>query len=208
MAYTLTTATTEVRQLINEETTGFWSDTEIQNWIKMGCIDTSTKTQCVKHRDYFALATDTQVYEPSDFNTNSSDVLVRIQYAWYNDAMSAVPLQRIEPHQFGNLPTISAGPPKYYWEDNQEIFVWPIPTSSENGNKVHIFYSYATDAIANIKWHLQILPIWFAVAMAKAKDEQFAQADMWLRMYLNAASFERRDKYDKGTETSQEKKVW
>jgi len=166
MAYTLTTATTEVRQLINEETTGFWSDTEIQNWIKMGCIDTSTKTQCVKHRDYFALATDTQVYEPSDFNTNSSDVLVRIQYAW------------------------------------------PIPTSSENGNKVHIFYSYATDAIANIKWHLQILPIWFAVAMAKAKDEQFAQADMWLRMYLNAASFERRDKYDKGTETSQEKKVW
>lgn len=208
MAYTLTTATTEVRQLINEQNPGFWTDTEIENWLKMGCIDVSTKTQCVKHRDYFTLATDTQVYSPSDFNTNTSDILVRVQYAWYNDDMDAVTLQRIQPNQFGQVPTTSAGPPVYFFEDNQEIFVWPIPTSSENGNKVHILYSYATDDITNIRWHFQILPIWFAASMAKAKDEQFAQANLFQQMYLSALTFERKDKYEKGLETSQMKKVF
>ena len=34
MAFTLATSVTEVRALINEATASYWSDTEIENWIK------------------------------------------------------------------------------------------------------------------------------------------------------------------------------
>lgn len=208
MAYTLSTATSRVRELLNESTASFWTDTEIQEWIKMGCIDISTKTLCVKRRDYFTLATNTQIYTASDFNTNTSDIIAKMQYAWHGDAMSAVTLKRFTPeimggHQYGT----STGPPKEFFEDNQEIFVWPVPSSSENGDKVHVIYSYVSDAIADVQWNYQPLAILYACAMAKAKDEHFQQASLYQQMYLNAINFEREDKFDKGIEPTALKKV-
>lgn len=207
MAYTAATARAQVRYLINETTADFWTDTEIDDWIKMGCIDVSTKTLVVKHRDYFTLATDQEVYDATDFNTNTTDVIVGVQYMWYQDDMDAVSLQKIRPDQFGHVQFQDAGPPKMYYEDNGEIFVWPVPTSAENGNKVNLIYAYATDDITNLQWNYQILPIWFAVSLAKAKDEQFGQATMWQKMYLNSLEFERNDKFDKGVEQIVSKRI-
>lgn len=207
MAYTAATARSRVREFINEDTADFWTDTEIDEWIKMGCLDISTKTLVVKHRDYFTLATDTEVYDASDFNTNTSDVIVSVQYAWYQDDMNAVSLQKIRPDQFGHVQFQDAGPPKMFFEDNGEIFVWPVPTSSENGNKINLIYAYASDDITDLRYNYQIMAIWFAVSMAKAKDEQFGQASMWQRIYANALQFERNDKFDKGIERAQSKRL-
>lgn len=207
MAYTAATARSRVREFINEDTADFWTDTEIDEWIKMGCLDISTKTLVVKHRDYFTLATDTEVYDASDFNTNTSDVIVSVQYAWYQDDMNAVSLQKIRPDQFGHVQFQDAGPPKMFFEDNGEIFVWPVPTSSENGNKINLIYAYASDDITDLRYNYQIMAIWFAVSMAKAKDEQFGQASMWQQVYANALQFERNDKFDKGIERAQSKRL-
>lgn len=207
MAYTAATARSRVREFINEDTADFWTDTEIDEWIKMGCLDISTKTLVVKHRDYFTLATDTEVYDASDFNTNTSDVIVGVQYAWYQDDMNAVSLQKIRPDQFGHVQFQDAGPPKMFFEDNGEIFVWPVPTSSENGNKINLIYAYASDDITDLRYNYQIMAIWFAVSMAKAKDEQFGQASMWQQVYANALQFERNDKFDKGIERAQSKRL-
>lgn len=207
MAYTAATARSRVREFINEDTADFWTDTEIDEWIKMGCLDISTKTLVVKHRDYFTLATDTEVYDASDFNTNTSDVIVGVQYAWYQDDMNAVSLQKIRPDQFGHVQFQDAGPPKMFFEDNGEIFVWPVPTSSENGNKINLIYAYASDDITDLRYNYQIMAIWFAVSIAKAKDEQFGQASMWQQVYANALQFERNDKFDKGIERAQSKRL-
>jgi hypothetical protein len=208
MAYTLATLTTSVRQLLNEAVASFWTDTEIQEWIKQACIDISTKTLCVKHRDYFPLATNAQVYTASSFQTNKTDVIAKVQYIWYNDGMSAVALKRTTPELFGGFQYgTDTGPPKEYYEDNQEIFVWPIPSANENTDKVHLIYSYVTDDITKIQWNYQPMAILYACAMAKAKDEHFQQASMYQQLYLNAINFERQDKFDKGIEPTQLKKV-
>ncbi len=208
MAYTLSTAVTRTRELLNESTASFWTDAEIQEWIKMGVIDISTKTLCVKRRDYFTLSTNTQVYTKADLAVNTSDVIVKIQYAWYDDAMAALTLKRTTPELFGAYQYgTDTGPPKEYFEDNEEIFVWPIPSSDENGDKVHLSYSYVTDAIADVQWNYQPLAILYACSMAKAKDEHFQQAALYQQMYLNAINFEREDKYDKGIEPTALKKV-
>jgi hypothetical protein len=122
--------------------------------------------------------------------------------------MSAVTLKRTTPELFGSYQYgTDTGPPKEFFEDNEEIFVWPIPSSDENGNKVHLLYSYVTDDITLIKWNYQPLAIVYACAMAKAKDEHFRQASLYQQMYLNAINFEREDKYDKGIEPTAMKKV-
>lgn len=194
MAYTAATATTEVRNLLNEVTASFWTDAQIQGWIKQGCLDTSSKVMAYVTEQTITLATGTFKYTLTEEAWIAN--LVRIKHAWYKDAANAKGLARMEFEQLGNQQTNTAGPPKWFLEERQLVWVWPVPTASENGDTVYCLAATATDDITNIRYEYQPSVIYFATAMAKLRDRKYQEASLYQQLYLNSIGFERQDKFD------------
>lgn len=197
MAYTLTQAVTEVRYLLNEGTASFWTDTEIQGWIQQGTLDISTKSLCTTDEGTITLATGQMKYTSSDEAWISS--LLKCEVVWYDFGQSMRGLQRIEPHMMGHLQIQTAGAPRYFYEDGKRFYIWPTPSSAENGKELTAVYSKLTTDITELREELQYLAIWYATSMAKAKDRKFEEAALYQQLYLNALNFERQDKHEMGT---------
>ena len=194
MAYTEATATTEVRNLLNEESASFWTDAQIQGWIKQGCLDTSSKVMAYVTEQTITLVTSKFKYTSVEEAWIAN--LVRIKHAWYKDAAAAKGLARMDFEQLGNQQVNTAGPPRWYMEERQLVWVWPVPTASENGDIVYCVAATVTDDITNIRYEYQPSVIFFATAMAKLRDRKYQEAALYQQMYLNSIGFERTDKFN------------
>lgn len=196
MAYTATTILAEVRALLNESTGAFWSDSEINEWVKQGCLDISTKVHAYVTEQTVTLNTAQFKYVVGDEAWIAN--LVRIKHAWWKDAANARGIPRMEFEQLGHQQANSAGEPRWFLEERQMIWIWPVPSASENATKLYCLASQATDAIANIRYEYQPLVALYAAALAKMKDRKYAEASLYQQMYLNSINYERQDKFDLG----------
>jgi hypothetical protein len=198
MAYTLSTATTEVRALLNETTASFWSDTEIQNWIKEGVMDISTKALLVEDQQNITLVTDQLTYTSSD-HAWIADVL-KIIGAYYNDGAGTYKgLIKIHPRLLGNtdLGEDAAGRPRYYCFHDKTFWLDPVASATENNNVITVLHSKKTNDITLLEFEYQHLAIKYAAAMAKVKDRKYHEAQLLLTQYTTGLNFERSDKYER-----------
>jgi hypothetical protein len=196
MAFTLSTAKTEVRALINESTGVFWSDTEIENWIKEACTDISTVGAVVTDSQDVALVTNQLVYTSATeaWLTN----VLKIYGCYYDDGSNGYKgLIRIHPRHIGNTDILSAGVPRYYCFFDNKFFVQPLPSASENAKNITVLHTKVTDDITALNYEHQKLAIKYATAMAYIKDRQYEPAGMLLQMYMNALNFEKDDKTER-----------
>jgi len=202
MALTLTTATTEVRDALNEVTAVFWTDIQIQAWIKEGCRIFSSKTLMVEAEDDITLVANQLSYSSSDHSWIGT--CIEPYAAIYNDSGTTYKgLLKSNPRKLGNVATFTAGVPKYYSLHNRKIYVWPLTTAAlvTGGSIISVLYAKYTEDIADLPDDYQHLPVIYSVAKCKQKDQKFAEATALFGQYYAELDFERSDKHAREEDT-------
>ena len=201
MALTLTTATTEVRDALNEVTAVYWTDGQIQNWIKEGCRIFSSKTLLVEDtQDLNPLIANQLSYSSGDGAWIAN--CIEIYSAIYNSGTTYKGLLKSHPRKLGNVATFTAGVPKYYSLHDRKIYVWPLTTAAIAGSGIITFlFAKYTEDIADLPDDYQHLPIIYAVAKCKQKDQKFSEANTLFGQFYAEIDFERQDKHAREEDT-------
>jgi len=103
MAFTLIQGVQEVRSLINESSASYWSDTELESWIKQGCLDWCEKI--------------TNQYQYTASTSNYIDNAIRTLHAEYNNiALKRLTFEEIRGHN--QMVLTNDENPKYFYHRN------------------------------------------------------------------------------------------
>lgn len=201
MAYTLATATTQVRRLLNEDDAKFWTDAELQAWIQEGTLIFTSATLLCESSLNLTLVANQLTYT----STDSADVanILELYGAYYNDqSNNYAGLVKAHPRQLGHLPTFTAGDPKYIMFHNRKIYIWPLTTAAivTAGGVVTVLYAKTTNDITAIADEYQIWPIFYAQARALHKDRRYGEASQLLAQFYTMINFERGDKHARETD--------
>lgn len=199
MSLSLANAITQVRYTLNETSADFWTDAEITAWIQEGSRLFSSKTLMVEDTQTISPLIANQLSYTSSDETWIADV-IEPYGAIYNDGSNTYKgLVKVHPRQIGNVATFTSGPPKYYSLFDRAIYVWPLTTSTivSAGGNISFLFSKETDDITAITDEYQHLPIVYATAKAKQKDQKFAEATALMQQFLNEINFERADKHER-----------
>lgn len=197
MAHTLATSITEVRNILNEKNAVFWTDTEISDWIKEGTRIFSSKTLMVEDtQDIDPLVANQLSYSSSD-ETWLGDMIEPYACIYYDGTSRYKGLMKIHPRQIGNLALGTAGPPKYYCMHDRKLYIFPMTSAAvvAAGGKITMLYSKETEDIADITDEYYHLPILYASARAKQKDQKYAEANSLFAQFYQEVNFERQDKH-------------
>ena len=196
--YTATTARTQVRALLDEATASFWSDTEIDNWIKEATENISARALCIQDTDTFLLAT--SQYEYTDLVTDGAAGVTEIVKVWgaiyLNPDDEYIGLKRIEAFQIADLPHMKSGPPVYYYHFDDKIGIFPLPASGQNGDSVKIYFSIQSQTIGDLPNEYQALTFLYAASMAYKKEHRYAESDKFYQMYLEELNALKKELYD------------
>lgn len=193
---TVQTVIDRVRYDINETTAGFWSDTELQQWIneaiweinsKTRCLETAVSTQALAEDDYdYAIAGNwlsiETIIHDSGTTTGDSDTA---------DAGRRLhTLKRIDIKNFGH--TRETGRPKQYTIWNDILYVWPIPDSTVSGTTLILFVvtlptsiTSATSAIETPAYFDHCI-LNYVKAKAYFKDKREAKGNYYMALFEKA----------------------
>jgi len=206
MSLTITEAVTNVRQLLNEPAAVFWSDAEIENWIKEGVRIVASKIRGVEADDDLTLVTDQLVYTSAD-DSWISDCMAAYAAIYNNGANKYKGLIYSSPKQLGNVITFTPGSPKYYSFHNRSFYIWPLPAAAQSGHVISILYAKETDDIAELPDEFQHLPLFWGQAKAYEKDKMHAQAAAIKQNFYSEVQFERVDKTTRPAESARSVKA-
>ena len=199
MAYTLSTAITEIRALINEDTPSFWSDADLTEWVKQGCLDWSEKSLLLLAEDTITLVDGQHQYTTSD--GSHIDTATRTIHAEYNDvAIQRISFEQIRGH---NSKKISGSKvPTYYFDmyngTTFTFYIGPTPDSTIAGNKITCYFAQKTDDITKIPYEYQQTVFLYAASKAKFRERQYQEASLYYQQYINNITFARQDSLQRG----------
>lgn len=196
MAIDITEAVLRVRSFLNEPISVFWSDAELTDWVAEGCLDFSSKSLLIEDSLIIPLVAGQIVYTSADVAAIAS--LLEPYSCLYNDGLNNWKgIIKMHPRMIGNESVNTPGDPRYYALHHSSIYLWPVPTAAmvAAGAAITILYAKSTEDIADIHDEYQHIPLWYAKAKAKYKDQKFAEANALMTLYMSAASFERQDKH-------------
>lgn len=202
MSLSLANAITEVRDSLNEAVAVLWSDAQITKWLQEGSRIFSSKTLMVEADDSITLVANQLLYTSSDHAWIGD--CIEPYSAYYDDASNKYKgLIKIHPRQMGNLALSTSGTPKYYCIHNRSIYVWPLTTAAivTAGGTIMVLYAKETDDITEVSDEYQHLPIIYAVAKCKQRDEKFGEASGLLTQFYSEVNFERADKHARETDS-------
>ena len=197
MSLTLADAITECRDNLNEATAVFWTDAQLTKWIQEGVRLFSSKTLMVEDTQIIdPLVADQLSYSSAD-ETWVGDAMEIYAAIYYDGSSRYKGLIKVHPRQLGNLALSTSGPTKYYTFHDRKIYLWPVPNATiiAAGATITFLFSKETDDITTITDEFQHLPIIYATAKAKQKDEKFAEATSLLSQFFQEIAFERNDKH-------------
>lgn len=209
MALTLANGVTQVRSNVNEAIAGYWSDTEIETWIKEGTRNFSTKSlMCEATGTIAPMITSTLFYDSGD-ETFLADILELYTVLYFNGTATYKGLVKIHPRQIGNLALSTAGPPKYYCLYNRNLYIMPMVSATEvaAGATLSVLYAKETDDITALADEFQHLPILYATAKCYQKDEKWGAASALMSQFFQESSFERTDKHARETDSLDKFKI-
>ncbi len=193
MALTLTDAQNELRSLLNEPTAVFWTDGELETWIKEGVRMIASKTHAVEAEDDLTLVSSQLIYTASDHSW-IGDMLSPYAAIYNAGSGKYKGLEFIHPKQIGNSLTYTPGAPRYYTFHNRSIYVWPLPTTSTAGKTVSILYATETEDITALKDEHQHLAIQWGQIRAMEKDMKWQAAAAQKQQFYSELNFEKTDK--------------
>jgi len=201
MAFTLTSAITEVRTLINEDEPGYWTDAQITSWIQQGVLDWTEKSLLLIRRDIVTLVADTTRYTTS---TNSYiDEAIRTIHATYNDkAIQRVTFEQLRGH---NARTLGGDTTPAFYFDHYDgtsfvFYIGPTPSTDETATEVTVYFACRSDDITEIPYEYQPHIFLFAAHKAKLRERQYQEALIYYQMYVNNISFARQDSLIRGVQ--------
>lgn len=209
MAHTLATSIVEVRNILNEKNAVFWTDTEISDWIKEGTRIFSSKTLMVEDTQIIDPLIEAQLsYSISD-ETWIGDMIEPYSAISFNGTNKYKGLMKIHPRQIGNLALGTAGPPKYYCMHDRKLYIFPLTSAAvvALGTTITFLYSKETEDITDITDEYYHLPIVYASARAKQKDQKYAEANSLFAQFYQEVNFERQDKHAREVDSLDKFKV-
>ena len=193
--YTATTARTQVRALIGEATASYWSDTEIDNWIKEAVEDISARSGGFQVSDTITLVTAQYEYTTTTGSVAVADIVkvLGMVYVVTTDITGDtnqrfIGLIPVDPSMVHVLPLTENGPPKYYYHTGENIGILPPPTATENAQVVRIYFTKVSQTIADLPNQYQSLTFWYAASMAYKKEHRYAESKALYEMYLQKLS--------------------
>lgn len=199
MAYTLAQSITEVRNILNEDTPSYWSDTQITSWIQQGVLDFCTTSLLYMKEDTITLASGTTQYTTS---TNSYiDNGIRTIHAVYDGrALQRVTYEQLHKHNARALGGSTS--PNYYFDhydgNTFTIYIGPTPGATEDTNTLTVYLASRTDDITDLPWEYQP-SIWdFAAHKAKFRERQYQESYLYYQKYTNNIAFLRQDGIQRG----------
>lgn len=179
----LADATTAVRYVLNESSASFWSDAEIQSYIKLGVLNLTSFGGALEAIASITLATSTMEYAvPTDMKVVAAAVYVAGSGVYKG-------LVKITPAKIASVRVAAiTGPPVYFYHFAGKIGVWPIPTVSENTKTIACYGYKTTDDITLIPDEFQAAAIDFAIAQALWKDKRGGEAAQAWARYVSVLS--------------------
>jgi hypothetical protein len=197
MALSLAQAITEVRDLLNESSVAFWTDAQITKWIQEGTRVFSSKTLMVEDTQVLDPLIDGQLSYSSSDETWIADAVEIYSAIYYDGSSKYKGLIKVHPRQIGNLALGTSGPTKYYAMHDRKIYLWPVPSAAiiAAGATITFLFSCETDDITALEDEYQHLPIIYACAKCKQKDQKFAEATSLFSQFYSDTGFERQDKH-------------
>ena len=202
MALTLNQAIAQVRDNLNEDTSVFWSDAEITQWIQEGCRDFSSKSLMVESDGDVDLVANQIVYSSSDAAFIGS--ILEPYAVLYNDGLDNWKgIIKAHPRMIGNEATNTSGEPRYYSLHRRKIYIWPKPTAAmvAAGAYLRILYAMETDDITEFTDEYQHIPMLYAQARCLYKDRRFSEGNSIMSLYSAFTNFERQDKHGREQDT-------
>lgn len=204
MALTLAGATTEVRDILNEDNAAFFTDAEIQRWIQEGTRIFSAKSLLVEDTQDIDPLIASQLSYAAAQETWIGDCLEIYAALYYNATTTKYSgLIKIHPRMIGNTANFTAGISKQYAFHNRKIYLFPAATAARvtAGDKVTFLFAKETDDITALADEYQHLPVIYASAKCKQKDQKFAEATAFMSQFYQELAFERQDKHGREEDT-------
>jgi hypothetical protein len=178
MAYTLLDIRTQVRTLINEPTSSFWTDGVLRDYINEGIRTIAQRSGC-----YRTIQT---VYTVASTRTVSFDGYKCIAVEYSNKA-----LIKITPVQVGHA-KLDGVHPQYFYEYNNTIGIEPVPPEAYALTIYTIDIPYPildeTDT-PNLPYDMQGLIAYFAASKALAQDRRRSESMQFMNMFQNELEF-------------------
>lgn len=196
MGFSLNSAITQIRGFLNEPVAAFWTDTELTFWLQEGVRDFSSKSLMIEATGYITLAANQLVYDADD-ESFISDVIEPYAAIYDDGNHNWKGLVKVHPRQMGHLLKAAAGDPLYYCLHAREIYIWPLTTADivTAGGMVKLLYAKETQDITEVNDEFQHIPLIYACAKAKEKDQKFQEANALFSQYIMLTNFERADKH-------------
>jgi len=186
----LAEALTEVRSLIKEPTALFWTDTEINNFIKEGVVDICAKTLCYKLVGSQAITDDVIEYSVPAL---AFKILACEFYDSQSSPVSYKGLLRIHPKQIQHDAATADGDPVYWYNYGDKIGIYPVPASVHGSDRINIHYALTSDDITDLPDRYQTFAVTYGAAMAMFKRRKNTSAVTLYTKYLNSVKFARMD---------------
>jgi hypothetical protein len=180
LSLTLAQVKTEIRVLLNEATAGFFTDAEIENWIKQATIDVTSNSHCYEGTVPLTLIAGTvEITKPAGCLAVETIM---------HDGRGLV---KIHPRQLGHID--ATGRPKYWYYFAGRIGIFPAPDAVAAAKSTNAYIAMETDDVTLIASVYQLDVITLATQKGKLKDQKYSQAAALLQMYQNSVLFHRQD---------------
>lgn len=186
----LSTARTEVRDIIDEATQQFWLDSQINTWLNQGCWDIARRALCLRQTVQVPVAANVQNYDAPvnmyqlyrvEFFPTTGTFIYPLTFMGYNEADQAWGTYQSFPAAWPEIVVLWNNPgqssidiqPQYSSPLQMRLF--PVP--AQTGVLNVFFYRNVVDAVLDTD-QLDTLPGWedlaveYAVYKAKRKDKE------------------------------------
>jgi len=186
MPYSVATATTAVRQLLNEASSSFWTDVEISEWLAQATLDITTTTRCLER-------TATITAQNGDWDyALPAGIIDTLGVVWLRTLQ---PLRKVSPSMLASEsgPDVEADRPTEWFEWNGVLYISRRPNATAHGNNLLVFYSLASNDFTLLSDLYQHLAIHYAVYRGKLKDKRFAEAGLLYAEYANGLGIRKLD---------------
>lgn len=179
--YTLQNMRTRLRDLLNEDTAGFWTDAQLDRAINNAFYSTAERSLSIRHIDSLTTTTSTRTVSFSGYKV-----------LYLEDADNGLGLPLTLPAGLGRIPTDVETPQRWFC-DQSYIYIDPIPNGTYNID------AYIGDTPAGLLTSEpdipEILPQFRPLIILKAfgdllhKDKRVAQSSYILSIYETELAF-------------------
>lgn len=194
------------RVLINNANDDFWSDAELLGWVNEGMLDVVSKTHCLEDTATIILSGNTKAYT---WTGTSNYLTINPNGVFLQDKnTSKYTVLTNNKSIIGHVS--DTGPPKYWYEFNNEVHVWPVPTSSHSGSTIYADYVPIPDGCSVVGEAIETPEIYdpalvfYVISRAMSKEKNPASV-AYHQLYQQTVDRYRADFIDEPKESIKEK---